>query len=29
MAELVDSARALEIGLVDRVVEDDQVQSTA
>ena len=28
-AELIDSARALEIGLVDRVVDDDQVQSTA
>ena len=29
MAELLDSARALEIGLVDQVVEDDEVQSSA
>lgn len=28
-AELVDAARALEIGLVDRVVDDGAVQSTA
>jgi 2-(1,2-epoxy-1,2-dihydrophenyl)acetyl-CoA isomerase len=29
MAELIDSEHALEIGLVDRVVDDDQVQSAA
>lgn len=29
MAELIDAARALEIGLVDQVVDDDQVQSAA